>query len=893
MARMQTSSGQLRPTKFDALFHPSLKSSRTRQLIRQAFAALDDNSRASRHDRCARELPNVALSKKRRDIARTLLFSLITFSVIWGLTLCEWMQAGDDALRSAYYNLSPERNSAHRVLLLVADGPTPQTTTPSWTLPELRKALRTLTQGNPSLVVLVDPERSFSLSPAEVEHLVQDPKWHNQVVAASSNTANHPGARGLTHLKAQAMSPAHPHANILEAVSERIAQSRVHQGPLPIHYLSARKALASIPLSTLLSSDSQLGGFQGNIILIGKIHDLEPIPTPIGAMSPVEVHAHGLAGLVDGAAWAEPSKPAKLIFLLGFILAWTWHLRRRETPGSLRHSLVLSLVLIGIDWLLFSRSILLWGPCSTLAALWLAQFLVVRDALTTISDKMGYLQTRLAEMLPDAIASKKQVQQDPINDAFWQDLVDFGRAYVKFDFEGMLAELPDREWHIQIRACTGSSIQHIAEKRRDIRRAPFRAPFLTQKCGWTKNFINSESFAKSMVVPLHHEAKLYGYWLLHMREDQPIEDKFLRTCEGIGRQMAALIAEKRGQIELNEKLASNRAQHAIQEVERDVQRLERDRNWAMELIEQDSDAKMLASLWGPIELMNQSMRERMQLIFPSGIPDNDLRAVVAKLCSGSETQVRALMRSAVVDDLSVPIPRGADEDETFIQGDFSYRLRAIEIGTKNSEPRDVPNMHRVRLLLVAKNRYTEPHPLPAESVVSSPQPPSANDIAPPIENIEDIEGPATLIFHSEPESEPLAAVSDEALIQPGAPAHCDIPNGRNHFEPLGPELGTLDSAPAPINLYCIQQIPEQRGDDFASVPLSPELQELCSHAPPTSTELQELPCTPAPLTLYSIVHGRDEPIAYYDDGWEDWTPTTQLTQDEDRSLLFFKRTTGL
>lgn len=749
----------------------------------------------------------MALSQNRRDYARTVFAALLSFSIVWTLGLSGWLSAGNDSLFSLYHKFAPGRHSAHRVIVLSTD-PEDGSSETTWNNERLTAALQSLMKGHPAVVALADPEQTFGLSKAQVSKLLSHPQWDHRIFAARSGTSSFGGAQGVTHVGSTPTGSLWNRKHVVEVVTRRIAQAPSAQGAVPVHYLKSRQALPKIPFSTLLSTQTQVGSFEGNILLIGATQEpqISQVNTPIGPMSPLEVHAHTLSGLVDGAVWDEPTSRTKQIALLTVLLGWCIFLRRRKRPGSLRLSLFFSLGLIAADWVFFARGLVMWGSCEILCGLWLAQFIIVRDALTNITNKVGYLQTRLAEMLPSAISVKQDEHHNLVDDAFWQDLVDFGRSYVKFDFEGMLAELPEKEWHIQIRASTGSSIQQIAEKRRDIRRAPFRGPFLTQKCGWAQNFIKDETFSKSLVVPMHHESKLYGYWLLHMRPDQEVDAELMRSCEGIARQMASVIAQKRSHQELDADEPVDRAQVAMDEVERDVARLEQERRWAIELVEQNSEAIMMASLWGPIEMMNQSMRARMELLFPNGIPDDDLRGVIAKLSGAGVEQVQTLMRSAVVDSQCVTIPRAPDEDETFVQGDYGYSLRTIEVGADAAAKTEVPNMSRVRFLLVAKHRYEVPQ-----------------------------------------------------VIGGGVPLIADAEETEHAADHQKTKFFERAQEPAPEPESTQDAVPE---------PTSPNNEpELAANAPP-------------------------EPLIYFVDGWEDWTPSAKLDPSEDQSVPSGPRAAG-
>lgn len=676
------------------------------------------------------------MSRKRRDLARIIALASITFALVMVLELCGWLKAGDDILHALYFRWGPERQSAHRVLVLTVD----DSNAPNWSPSKVRAALDSVMQGNPSVVALIDPEETFGLSPSQVRNIVQDPRNHDRVLAARSDTFSLGGATGITTIDSNLEVSKQARLNALDAVSSHIAQPRLDFRSFPVNYLKSRETLPKIPFWTQLSSKSQRSSFRGNVILIGPTSgpkaDLRN--TPIGPMSSLEIHAHAISGLIDRPTWETPTAFQSRAFLFLLLLAWSYRLSRHTRPGLIREGTSLGMVCLLGDWLLFHKGIMIWGPTASILGIWVAQFLAVRASLLNVTNKVGYLQTRLAEMLPEAVAEKKDAKDLQVDSAFWQDLVDFGRGYLQLDFEGMIAELPEKEWHIQFRASTGSSTQDIAEQRRDIRRAPFRSPFLTQRCGWARNFVRNRDFPKTLVIPLHHHSKLYGYWLLHMREKQELDEAFFRTCEALGQQMASVIAEHRGQQDANEDELANRAQLAVHEVERDVQRLEKERSWAMQVIEKDPNPMMMASLWGPIELMNERMRERVHLLFPHGIPDNDIRAVVAKLCGGTQAQVQTLMRSVVVDQGNVPVPQAPDEQVTFVQGDYAYFLRSIEVGgsQQQQQQRNVPDINQVRILLVAKDRHDAPRviepiqALPELNRTIQTDEPSANDCDP-------------------------------------------------------------------------------------------------------------------------------------------------------------------
>lgn len=711
------------------------------------------------------------MTRKRRDFARTVAAACLTFAIILVLEQCGWLAAGNDILHQLYFRWGPERQSAHRVIVLSVDSATPHSEPSAWTPTKLRAALNSVMQGNPAVVALINPEETFSLSTEQVGSIVQDPGNHHRIVVANANTHSLGGTTGVTSIEESPEHLAGSRKNALETVSSHIAQSHLETGPFPINFLKSREAMPRIPFWTLLANNTQRSSLQGNVILIGPTRgpkaDLRN--TPIGPMSSLEIHAHAISGLIDSATWEKVQPTPARVFLFFLILAWSFRLAKQTRPGTLRESLAASAACLALDGLFFFKGFALWGPCSTIAGIWIAQFMAIRSSLLNVTNKVGYLQTRLAEMLPEVVAEKKEVKQNLVDDAFWQDLVDFGRGYLQLDFEGMIAELPDKEWHIQFRASTGSSTRDIAEQRRDIRRAPFRSPFLTQRCGWAKNFVRNRAYAKSLVVPLHHQSKLFGYWLLHMKEEQELDDSFLRTCEALGRQMASVIAQQRGQQESTQDDQANRAQRAVLEVERDVKRLELERSWAMQVIEQNPSPILMASIWGPVELMNERMRERMSLLFPSGIPDNDIRAVVAKLCAGNQAQVQTLMRSAVVDPGDVLVPDAPDEHETFVQGDYRYLLRSIEVGENNRDEHAVPNINQVRILLVAQERDPAQALGPIDSLEAFEQrsvpvqtdEPSANDYEPRTQKL----APPEPFPNQQPDPEPQPLHEPPDLIE--------------------------------------------------------------------------------------------------------------------------------
>jgi hypothetical protein len=640
---------------------------------------------------------------------------LVLISTIFVMTaqLLGWLAGIDSMARAWYMKAADTRGSAQKVLVVGA-GPL---TAFEWRheekgLNRLESVLSTIAAGHPNLMVLVEPESVFGIEASTIAAIVAESRWQGKIVLArASIPAMHSGGFVEAVAAQDPEQSAFTRPSIYPAIARLTALSQVHGEDVHIHYLNPPSRLPNLPMHAVAAGSVSNRAFEGKIVLIGPTGApwAESVETLVGQMSPLEVHAHALAGLIDGVVWRELSPINQGFALASCLLLVSLWLRNRPSPSSLRGSLLATVLVLLADYILYTRGLIRWGASAPVLGIWTLQLIYLRESFVDLTGRLGSMQTRLSELLPLAAAARDGTQ-DIADAAFWQDLADLGRTYVRADVVTMIAELPANNWHLQFRASSGIALQDIEEKRRDIRRAPFRGPFLTHRAGWANGFLRDAEGEKTLLVPIQHESRLFGFWLVHTTPETKIDDGFVTTSEALGRQMAQLIHTRRygpGKTAAPAG-AANAGQEAIAEMDRTVSEVESSRRWAVEILEQDEQGVLLASLWGPLEMVNRPMRDLLRAHFPGGVPGEDIRAILAKLTGGSMEQVQTMMRAAIVDHETIVLSKPLRETAE-IHADLTYTLRRIDLDAEKAVQDDAsgekevfPDMERARLILHAR-----------------------------------------------------------------------------------------------------------------------------------------------------------------------------------------------
>jgi hypothetical protein len=533
----------------------------------------------------------------------------------------------DRVLRGHYYSLEDPRESGQRVLLVAAGTETVRDWgPPPWSAERFDELQAEIDAGGPTIVALAGGERLFEFDDEQAPIPTLAPSLRENWAGTVEALALDSGIDGR------------------RSVRELLSLTPLMPPPgeqLDIHYLTPTESLPRVDAHRVAAGDIPPSTFAGRVVLLGLTADpfAVPLPTPAGNMKLAEIHAHALLSLADRANWRAPG-PAAALFWLAMLGLGSFAGRRLEVVPSLGVCGVGVAGILAVDYLLFSNSLMLMGasaPSLALLAACAAQ-LVERQVRTT--QTLSELSKAVKDDLPVPEPTTAEEWED-----FWLDLVSLGRSYVDNPHSAIIAELPENSWHLVIRACDGTSEAEIQERRRDIRRSPFRAGYLSHRAGWDDDFIRGGD--KSLVVPLLDGGKIYGFWMLNVHPQVDLDEEELTAIEKIGRQMAQTIAGRRvrdGQLDEPE---AGDVSGTMRVLRQGIETLSHSKDWARALAEQLPVGLMVASIFGNIEFQNEAMQAHLELDFPEGPPNNDIRAVIAQLTGSTMDEAHEMMRDVL------------------------------------------------------------------------------------------------------------------------------------------------------------------------------------------------------------------------------------------------------
>lgn len=584
----------------------------------------------------------------------------------------------DRAMHRHYYDASAARTSGQRVLLVAADEDTVAAWgPPPWNQARLTELYRSVDAGNPSVVAVMGRERVFLADAGAPPAALRESVERGDLlldVDPGLGTAD-PGATDTVQLAVDGRTG-------LARVLGQTALRPRSGDDMEVRYLVPPKSLPTLSARRVAAGDIPSSTFTGRIVVVGLTDPQHTIPvqTPVGPLTAAQVASHALLAVADDATWWVVPRVLSLAIRVGLVIGLLFGLRRTMPRTGAIAAASLAAGLVFADYLAFSTGFAVAGAsghviaCVALAgAHWFDEH---RRATATLSS----LTQRMAEEVSSASVEGGEGQRRR-----WQDLAEMGHAYLGREATGILAELPAGKWHLEARAFVGMDTEAFTERRRDVRRAPFRASYLTLRSSRAERRVVSDGEQWTQVVPLCYEGRLYGVWMINLPEDVTLTESDVREMESIGLEIGHAIARMRSQAPGSQVLGGVAPLHVRRQIDlirRGIEVLHQGREWGGQVLENLPVGLLVATVWGQIRDVNQRMRDRLADEFPDGVPDDDLRAVLARATGGTLSKAHDLMRTVVREGTDVHFSPSGDvlgevsERPTYILTRFSIKPAA-------------------------------------------------------------------------------------------------------------------------------------------------------------------------------------------------------------------------
>lgn len=617
-----------------------------------------------------------------------LLLSLLLVAALHSTSIPD---AIDASLQSAYYRAGIPSPTEQRVLLVEADDETTQVWgSPPWTRERRRALLSRIAQGQPAALVVVDGARMFPVPP-QTETAASDDDLPESLVHVELSTHIDPGS---THV--DSLSDADVRLRRLTPVLDALEDDEPPAESLPIHYLWPRSRLPTISFDRIEQGDVPPSVFEDKVVVVGltSLAHRDAVATPIGGLTSPEIISHTFAMVADGRRFHEPSWLVRVGGLMFVLLATMLAMRGTSPSQAVVRVAALLAVLLAVDLVLFSRGLMRWGVSSELIVV---LSILMAHWYRSQQDSASLVQT-VSDEISEQLESESAGEPAP-EEGFWQDIAETASAYLELDFTGALIELPEGQWHLETRAFMHMDEEGIAERRRDVRRPPYRAAFLTHKPHRCERPFMADEDRYTLAVPLAFEGRLYGMWMVGLQKDDELERSDKALIEQLGGELARSIAAARRGKPLGEALpSSGDMAQRFAELIVGVQALGQDKHRIVDTFDALPMGLLVANIWGHIEQSNAALRTELADQFPDGIPNNDLRAVLARLTGTSLEGVHGIMRTVVRTGNTYRL-RSPDAD----RGDASYLLMPMQTeGTGDGHASSEPATHLV-LMIVPEN----------------------------------------------------------------------------------------------------------------------------------------------------------------------------------------------
>ena len=565
---------------------------------------------------------------------------------MWLLHLAGIGAAGDRFLRSFYYVLRGSETVSERVVFVAMDEDTGKAWgPPPWSWQRYDAMLTTILAANPRVVALLEPgPRVLPSEQPQFEPLLARAIAAGRVILP-------PVAAGLGQPRlvledaggVEAVSIARAPGDNVPSTTEQVIRAGGLALPpgdqLLVHYLGGPHSLPTVPAHRIATGEIPANTFERRIVIVGlRGEQFAPqVPTPVGPLSPAEVHAHAVRGLAHGALWAPMPAWAQWLLCGSLAAVCLLILPLLNLRPSIVFMFGIALALLVVDYVLFSFGILRMGAANPLVAL----------ALAAVASWLGERHQVLRELETMSRWSARRLALDtstgPEPDAFgelWERFARTSRTFTQFE-SALLGELSDSNWHLEFKLGFGVAPDQVRELRRDVRREPYKSAFMMHRPVWSERFMHAELEQKALLVPLRSFNRVLGLWVINFRKNVEVPNSTLRMVELLAEQLT-LTMERQRIRRLRDVRSSVRESlllRPIQETRSSMQFFAHEQTNLTRMFESLPIGVLVATLWGEIEYINAAMRRFLSSLHVDSAKQGSLPDLLSALTDASETEV--------------------------------------------------------------------------------------------------------------------------------------------------------------------------------------------------------------------------------------------------------------
>ena len=569
-------------------------------------------------------------------------------TLVWASGAIGLGDAVDATARRVFYDLRGPRPSSPSVIFIAIDQDTAREWGAApWPWERYEELVGHVLAGDPRLIAILEPGPRVlpetEAAPASLAAAVADGRL---LMPPPTPGFGQPEVALDTRGVVEAIELGSPSAIAGPTITAEVVRRTGHRptaGRLAVNYIGPPDALPTLPAHHVARGEIPASTFTGRVVVIGLRGErfTASVPTPVGPMSPAEVHAHALHGLVERVTWRRPPAAVELALVLLCAAASVIGLRRARSP--VRATVLLAgagLLVAAVAYLLFTRWSIALGLGAPLAALSfgaLGGLLLERhDAQRDVAELRRTVARRIG-------AGSRDADLAAPHDRF----VDALRSY--FDLESCVwAELPAGRWHLNLVGWWGASPDQVHEMRRDVRRDPWRLPYSSHRPEWAnRSFLKDELGTRSLVVPLVTFGRLHGFWILNVQKDRVVTEAQIRLLGAITNQLALERERRLVRPEDADDALGSTLVDALHAVHNESLRLGQIHDRHLAVLDHLPVGVLVATLWGHVEYGNVAMRRFLSAAGLDAPEDLGLADLLLRLTGVEAAAVRDVVREVV------------------------------------------------------------------------------------------------------------------------------------------------------------------------------------------------------------------------------------------------------
>ncbi len=655
----------------------------------------------------------------------------VATAVVAGADLAGILALGDARLESLYYPSFGQRSAAHKVVLVAVDAATLE----AWGGPgraasQLAIVRTKLAVDRPALVV--DTACALASPPCSSDRAVAA-AGGSGVLELSERELARCFLRGPLGIVRSVTLGAGDQPSAFARIASR-ANLELRQGASATLRLAPRRDdQPAVSAVAVASGSVPAGTFSGRIVVLGITAPgaTGTVETTVGPLTVADVLAQTLDQLSQSRL-PTPFGPIATASLCALAALAVLLLRRdRSLAWRVFAQLGVAMLVVVVDVVLFVRGIARPGATGGLIAVAVGSALGFATERREAARRLSALLRLMAQRSGTGQVDRSQAHGDDA--VFWHRLAALGRVYLQAS-SSMIAELSPGEFQYEIRALDHMDEGAITDRRRDVRREPYRAVFLAHEMVSSSSFLKPELQLRSWIVPLIVLGEVRGFWLLNFsRSEFNMEGSVREIVSVLAAQLANAIEMRRLQRgkegltpTLERLVGQDRVLESIDVLGAEIGDVETHRDGLMRLVNDLPIGVLVATLWHDVEFVNDAMTAALRLEKIRLDTHRNLIDILVSLTSRPRSAIESLLRDAIFQE------RG-QIDVTRLPGTGpstanEFAIARLSAGKTDGSSKGARPESFVRFVLVAKPRAGSTQ----EARVSSPHAP-AFDIGPVVE----------------------------------------------------------------------------------------------------------------------------------------------------------------